>query len=237
MTIQPSAQAMNAKNAILVALSRHCDCLTGLFAEDGAKAIEILSRERIDLLITDLQMPKVDGLTLLSHVHNHYPDLPCIILTAYAADKKELEVIFRCYQPNITDLASTESLCLINKPFHVQNLLDAVFAALRQRACQGVLSGISIESFIQLIALEEKSCSVKVTSGSGEMGCLYFSKGIMTSAEYHQLDGEEAAIRIMCFDSPHIVYSDRPDHKPSSGRKIRTTCMALLLEASRRRDA
>jgi CheY-like chemotaxis protein len=240
---------MNAKNTILIAeddpavrnmllraLGRHADRVETRIAADGAEAIKILSTVPIRLLITDLRMPSVDGLTLLSHIHNHYPEMPCIVMTAFAADERELEILFRCYQPNIKDLANSKSLCFFKKPFNVQKLVSVVLAHLNHQACDGILSGISIASFIQLIAMEEKTCSVEVTTRSGEVGSLYFFKGKLTDADYQQHDAEEAAVRIMAFENPKIAYTDQYKKSHAGDRNIRSTAMALLLEASRRKD-
>lgn len=52
-------------------------------AVDGIQALELFSSHRIDLLITDIKMPRMDGLDLLKHVRANYPDTHCILLTAY----------------------------------------------------------------------------------------------------------------------------------------------------------
>lgn len=39
-------------------------------ARDGVEAREVLDRERVEVLITDLQMPRMDGLALLAHVRS-----------------------------------------------------------------------------------------------------------------------------------------------------------------------
>jgi len=54
-----------------------------LVADDGYQALNIMARNKIDLLITDIQMPHMDGITLLKEVRNSYPETHCIILTAY----------------------------------------------------------------------------------------------------------------------------------------------------------
>jgi two-component system chemotaxis response regulator CheY len=53
-------------------------------AEDGMDALEKLPNQRIDLLITDINMPNIDGLKLITEVRANpeYKDLPIIILTS-----------------------------------------------------------------------------------------------------------------------------------------------------------
>ncbi len=53
-------------------------------ASDGCQALEIMSAHPVDLLITDIKMPKMDGLTLLKEVRALYPQTHCILLTAYS---------------------------------------------------------------------------------------------------------------------------------------------------------
>jgi two-component system, NtrC family, response regulator AtoC len=54
-------------------------------AHNGEVAWAILQRERFDLLLTDLQMPRLDGLSLLKRAHAHDPSLQIIVLTAHGA--------------------------------------------------------------------------------------------------------------------------------------------------------
>ena len=52
-------------------------------AEDGQAALEALSRRSFHVLITDLTMPRVDGMTLLRRVRADQPELEIIVLTAH----------------------------------------------------------------------------------------------------------------------------------------------------------
>lgn len=54
-----------------------------LTAPDGASALEQLMNTPVDLLITDIRMPRMDGLELLTHVRQKLPSIHCILLTAY----------------------------------------------------------------------------------------------------------------------------------------------------------
>lgn len=56
-------------------------------AEDGAVAIDMLGKHSYDLVLTDLQMPNIDGRELLRFMAENYPDLPKIVFTAYGEDK------------------------------------------------------------------------------------------------------------------------------------------------------
>jgi two-component system, NtrC family, response regulator AtoC len=50
---------------------------------DGAEALDILRRARIDVLLTDLKMPKVDGMELLRKVLQEFEGVPVVMLTAH----------------------------------------------------------------------------------------------------------------------------------------------------------
>lgn len=54
-----------------------------LIAHNGEDALQIIRTEKVHLLITDIKMPHMDGLTLLKHVRSEYPQIHCLILSAY----------------------------------------------------------------------------------------------------------------------------------------------------------
>ncbi|WP_293068960.1 ATP-binding protein [Okeania sp. SIO2B3] len=55
-----------------------------IFARDGVEALEILSEElSIDIVLTDINMPLMDGLTLLDNLQDKYPDIKAVIISAY----------------------------------------------------------------------------------------------------------------------------------------------------------
>ena len=55
-----------------------------LIAHDGLSACEILCQQHVDLMITDIRMPNMDGITLLRHVRAEYPHIRCIVLSSYS---------------------------------------------------------------------------------------------------------------------------------------------------------
>lgn len=60
-----------------------------LTAGNGLEALDILSHSHVDLIITDVSMPEMDGLALLSHLRSTepYQQLPVIVLTAIGQDE------------------------------------------------------------------------------------------------------------------------------------------------------
>ena len=51
---------------------------------DGASALTLISEHRYDVVISDIRMPKLDGLTLFQHIHQVSPTTSVILMTAYA---------------------------------------------------------------------------------------------------------------------------------------------------------
>ncbi|MGN0902287.1 MAG: sigma-54-dependent transcriptional regulator, partial [Succinivibrio sp.] len=61
--------------------------LTGyscLEASGGEEALTVLSKHKVDMVISDIQMAGMDGHTLLNSIHEKYPQIPVLLMTAYA---------------------------------------------------------------------------------------------------------------------------------------------------------
>ena len=52
-------------------------------AGDGVEALELLAAQRPDVVLTDLNMPRMDGMELLLQINERYPGLPVVVLTAF----------------------------------------------------------------------------------------------------------------------------------------------------------
>ncbi|MBT9188849.1 sigma-54-dependent transcriptional regulator [Zobellia russellii] len=78
------------------------------------EALYVLKDTFIDLLITDIQMPEVDGLQLLKFTDEHYPEIPKLVITGYPSVDGALEVI----KSGATDY--------LTKPFTKEELRQAV---------------------------------------------------------------------------------------------------------------
>jgi CheY-like chemotaxis protein/anti-sigma regulatory factor (Ser/Thr protein kinase) len=57
------------------------------YAADGAEAISALERSPVDLVVTDLMMPKVGGFEVVTAVRNRFPDVPVILMTSHGSEE------------------------------------------------------------------------------------------------------------------------------------------------------
>ena len=64
-----------------------------LAANSGQQALEILEHSDIDLVLTDMKMPSMDGIELLERIKEKNPDLPVIMMTAYGTVQKAVEAM------------------------------------------------------------------------------------------------------------------------------------------------
>ncbi len=94
-----------------------------LAAMGGKEALQILADqgERVDVVITDVIMPAIDGVELLGKIHELYPDLPVILMTAYS----NIDIVITAIKRRAFDL--------ILKPVDATLLQQAVEKALKQR--------------------------------------------------------------------------------------------------------
>lgn len=61
-------------------------------AENGREGLKVFRRERPDVVVLDLKMPGVDGLTVLQEIRNLHPSQPVIILTEAGTAEEEQQV-------------------------------------------------------------------------------------------------------------------------------------------------
>ena len=98
------------------ALTRHG--YTVLTAENGEAALEILATTgKVDLMISDVVMPTMDGPTTVREARKSYPDLPILFISGYAEEQLRKSI----------DL---EKVAFLAKPFSVQQLAEAARDAL-----------------------------------------------------------------------------------------------------------
>lgn len=107
----------------LVARALAMDGHQTVTAQDGAEALEILIREdgAFDLLLTDIQMPIMDGIALALSVARDFPDLTILLMTGFADQRERAS--------NLNAIVHD----VVTKPFSVADIRTAVADALAAR--------------------------------------------------------------------------------------------------------
>jgi len=110
----------------------------------GAEGIKKLQENSCDLVLTDLQMEKMDGMQVLDYVKRKYPTIPVLIITGYGTVKTAVEAMHRGALDYITKPIDNEELKLIiRRALEVQNITLE-----NKRLSQGLKQKFSFESII-----------------------------------------------------------------------------------------
>ncbi len=110
----------NLRKILAAQLSR--DGYEVMLAEDGEQGLAMLRDNHIDLVVTDLKMPKVDGMTLLREALREAPDLPVVMITAHGTVDTAVEAL------------KLGAFDYLTKPFDKDDVRQVVAKALKTRA-------------------------------------------------------------------------------------------------------
>jgi CheY-like chemotaxis protein len=175
------------------------DNLNILTANDGVEAIVALETNSVDLVVTDLKMPGLDGFQVIAHMSKNNPDVPIIVMTAFNTPEIEAK------------LKENGALTIFEKPVDFDEFVKSVLEKVNNTN-NGKLSGISLASFMQLIQTEQKSCLVEVIAGK-KQGHIFFNKGELLNSIYDGLKGEEAIYKLLEFNEVKIGLKKLPPKK------------------------
>jgi CheY-like chemotaxis protein len=188
-------------------------------AANGVEAVAVLEAGPVDLVLTDLRMPDMDGFELLTFLRRNNPELPVILMTALGGTETAAR------------LGAAGSLECLTKPFHLPDLKRKITEMLAQRV-KGRVENITLASFLQLLEMERKTCTLSVRSLDRE-GKLYFRAGRLVGAATGELSGREAALEIVTWEHADIEITDGcPVVEP----EIDVALSYLLMEGMRIKD-
>jgi CheY-like chemotaxis protein len=193
----------------------------------GARAIALLESEPFTLLITDLRMPKMDGLQVLAIVRRKYPYLRIIVLTGVLDE----EYRSRAYAQGVDMFwqkpSSTEEFTLFKDC--IESLLD------RDVHSESGFRGMQSKSLVDLIQLEclSQSSAVLHISQGGVSGKIWVQSGEIIDASTASFTGEEAFKEILSWKSGNFeILPPEPDRP----RTIHNSYQGLLLDSAQALD-
>lgn len=178
-------------------------------APNGAEALAILDREPVDLLITDLAMPVLDGIELLLEVAHRRLLIPLLVVTGHKSPLNE------------TLALSSGAIEYFEKPLRPDPFLHCACRLLFDKPHRGQLEVISLSGILRLIDMERKTCSLRVTSATSQ-GVLMFADGDLVDARQGILHGLPAAAAILAWPDVTITLdTDAPTRAPALRVRIR----------------
>ncbi len=171
----------------------YSDYFTMIMANDGFEAVQKLKETSVSLIILDLKMPRMDGMSLLSHTREKYPDIPVIIVSGYRTAE-------------MYKLAKAKGvIAYISKPFQVDDLGKIIMSTLQKEANGGIMHNVSPTVFLQLMEMEAKTCTIRILEKkSGKGGILYFADGKLLDARVGEIQGLDAAYRVFTWEEVTI---------------------------------
>ena len=157
-------------------LSMEIDCRI-LTAENGVQALDILSNTAVDVVLADVLMPQMDGLTLLERIKSRDPALTVIIMTAYGTIEKAVEAIKKGAYDLIQKPLDEERLIhLIRKGLELNRLVreNARLAeAISRKEMSGSMVGQSrpmraVFDKINMLAQSDVTVLIRGETGTGK---------------------------------------------------------------------
>lgn len=83
-------------------------------ANDGLQALEILQHKPMDLVVSDIHMPHMDGFQLISEIKGRYPEIPVVLITGFSVSEAKKTAFEKGAE------------AFVAKPFHLKELKAVV---------------------------------------------------------------------------------------------------------------
>ncbi|MEW5724917.1 MAG: sigma-54 dependent transcriptional regulator, partial [Thermodesulfobacteriota bacterium] len=171
-----------------------------LTAQSGEEALSLLQVHDLDLILTDMTMPRLDGIELLARVKQDRPDLPVIMMTAYGTVEKAVAAMKKGAFDYITKPFKNEELMMtIRKALEMSRLQRenrALAEALKERYSFGGLIGkskpmLGVYRLIEKVADSRANVLITGESGTGK-------ELIAKAVHYHSPRAQGPFVAVNC---------------------------------------
>lgn len=203
-------------------LASYSDHFSLVMARDGFEALKMLENISVSLVVIDLLMPRMDGMSLLSHIQDTSPDIPVILISSMP--KAEM--------PHLAEANGIRAY--LDKPFHIDELGKHIMSVLQNEAAGGIMLNVSPTMFLQLMEMECKTCTIRILDGAtSEGGILYMLNGQLLDARIGMLKGIEAAYRIFSWDEVSVFVRNECEPREN---KINSDLQPIIMSALAAKD-
>jgi two-component system, chemotaxis family, protein-glutamate methylesterase/glutaminase len=175
---------------VLLNLKRLYIEATYFTASSAVQALGILKANPVDLLVTDIYMPEMNGFELVVAARKMNPDIKIIVMTAHSSPALTKEV------------QGMGSVGYIEKPFVTRKLASLIGDTFAQgrKSFDGAIEGIQITDIIQINCISRLSSAIFINNNNRE-GAVFFENGEIVHAQTDETEGERALKDILSWQS------------------------------------
>jgi CheY-like chemotaxis protein len=181
-----------------------------LTAMHGMQALAILKSAGASIMVTDLEMPKMDGVELLAAATRDYPNILCIVTTSLKD-----HTLRKKFQGD-------SLFSYINKPFDHIRLHGEIIKMLDCRDEINFRPGIFLTAMLPLINLMQKSCLIEASVGANKKGVFYFDNGVISDVRTDTLNGSSALEEMLKWGPAQYWIKPLPGSHPSGSNNSLT---------------
>jgi DNA-binding NtrC family response regulator len=176
-------------------------------APDGAQAIEMLATNRYSLVLTDVNMPRTNGLELLRKIRNHYPDVVVLVITGYGTIENAVEAVkMGAFEYLTKPIIDDEIRVTIQKALKQQTLLSENYLLKQQLGLRYGLDNIvghdykMLKIFDLVEAVADSRTTVLMTGESGT------GKSLIARAIHHRSPrSNKPFVEVSCGSIPETL--------------------------------
>jgi CheY-like chemotaxis protein len=195
-------------------------------SNNGPRALAMMDAEPFTILVCDLNMPKMDGLQVLSIVRRKFPEMRTVVLTS---------IIDEQFRSRVYGLGVDLYWQKPGTGEEIKQFLDCIESLLGRDAHKGGFRGVQSKSLVDIIQLEclsQNSLVLKIINGP-LTGRIWIQNGEVIDAATEELIGEEAFRRILSWRAGNF---ESLAAEPTRTRAITNSYQGLLLETAQAAD-
>ncbi|VAX20685.1 Response regulator of zinc sigma-54-dependent two-component system [hydrothermal vent metagenome] len=176
-----------------------------LLAQNGKEAVNLLNKNKVHLVLTDLKMPNMSGIELLEHIQKYHKSIPVIIVTAFGSVENAVEAMkLGALDYMLKPLKIDELEALIEKSLNFGRLLDENIRLKEQlKKYEGFNEIISInpkiKELLDTITHVAKTPATILIEGESGTGKQLFAQAV----HYLSDRADQPFVEINCGAIPH----------------------------------
>jgi DNA-binding NtrC family response regulator len=176
-------------------------------ASDGGQAVEMLAVNRYNLVLTDVNMPRSNGLELLRNIRSNYPDVVVLVITGYGTIENAVEAVkMGAFEYLTKPIIDDEIRVTIQKALKQQTLLSENYQLKQQLGLRYGLDNIighdykMLKIFDLVEAVADSRTTVLMTGESGT------GKSLIARAIHHRSPRKNKAfVEVSCGSIPETL--------------------------------